>query len=50
MSSYVHVLRNVDNGSFIIPLFQGSNEMNQSIDTGTNIFTIYCANRGGILK
>ena len=40
MSSYVHVLR----------LFQGSNEMNQSVDTGTNIFTIYCANRGGILK
>ena len=35
ISSYVHVLRTVSRGSFIIPLFQGNNEMNQSIDTGT---------------
>ena len=50
LSSYVHVLRTVSNGSFIIPLFQGSNDMNQSIDTGTNIYTINCSNRGGSLK
>ena len=50
MSSYVHVLQSVNGGSFIIPLFQGSNDMNQSIDTGTNNYTIYCSNRGGSLK
>ena len=50
LSSYVHVLRTVSGGSFIIPLFQGSNDMNQNIDTGTNIYTINCSNRGGSLK
>ena len=46
----MHVLRTVSGGSFIIPLLQGSNDMNQSIDTGTNIYTINCSNRGGSLK
>ena len=50
LSSYVHVLRTVSGGSFIIPLFQGSNDMNQNIDTGTNIYIINCSNRGGSLK
>ena len=50
LSSYVHVLRSVNGGSFIIPLFQGSNNMDQSIDTGTNINSINCANRGVSLK
>ena len=50
LSSYVHVLRTVSGGSFIIPLFQGSNDMNQSIDSVTNIYTINCSNRGGSLK
>ena len=50
LSSYVHVLRSVNGGSSIIPLFQGSNDMNQSIDSGTNIYTINCSNRGGSLK
>ena len=51
MSSYVHVLRNVSGGSFIIPLFQGNtNDMNQSIDTGTNIYSLYSSLRGGTLK
>ena len=50
LSSYVHVLRTVSGGSFIIPLFQGSNDLNQSIDTGTNIHTTNCSNRGGSLK
>ena len=50
MSSYVHVLRTVSGGSFIIPVFHGSNDKDESIDTGTNIYTINCANRGGSFK
>ena len=48
-SSYVHVLQSVNGVSFIIPLFQCSNDVNQSIDTGTNIYTINCSNSGGSL-
>ena len=43
LSSYVHVLRSVNGGSFTIVLFQGSNDVNQSIDTGTNVRTINCS-------
>ena len=50
LSSYVHVLRSVNGGSYTILLFQGSNNINQSIDTGTNIYTINCSIGGGSMQ
>ena len=48
-SSHVHVLRNVNGGSFTIPLYQGSNNIGQSITTGINANFLDCEIAEGAL-